>query len=84
MPPREKLIGSVVHLTRLPRADEALRMLQLIISAVLPIMRNHRWRVGKLAEFYPDEDDLLGTFTVSMLLTVAPFERHVTDTFLRG
>ncbi|KAM3461688.1 hypothetical protein NHJ6243_004770 [Beauveria neobassiana] len=60
MPPREKLIGSVVHLTRLPRADEALRMLQLIISAVLPIMRNHRWRVGKLAEFYPDEDDLLG------------------------
>ncbi|KAM3429112.1 hypothetical protein NHJ13734_008311 [Beauveria thailandica] len=60
MPERDQLIGSYVHLARLPRADEALRMLKLIISAVKPIMRNHRWHVGELAEFYPDEDNLLG------------------------
>ncbi|OAA35354.1 zinc ion binding protein [Beauveria brongniartii RCEF 3172] len=60
MPEQDRLIGSYVHLARLPRADEALRMLKLIISAVKPIMRNHRWKVGELAEFYPDEDDLLG------------------------
>ncbi|KAM3508695.1 hypothetical protein MY10362_001059 [Beauveria mimosiformis] len=73
MPEQDRLIGSYVHLARLPRADETLRMLKLIISAVKPIMRNHRWKVGELAEFYPDEDELLGTFTVSILLNVFPF-----------
>ncbi|KAM3508677.1 hypothetical protein MY10362_001041 [Beauveria mimosiformis] len=76
MPEQDRLIGSYVHLARLPRADETLRMLKLIISAVKPIMRNHRWKVGELAEFYPDEDELLGTFTVSILLNVLDTMLH--------
>lgn len=59
---QDQEIRSYVHLVQLPRADDALRMLKLVASAVKPIMRKHRWRVGELSEFYPDEETLMGTF----------------------
>ncbi len=60
---QDQEIRSYVHLVQLPRADDALRMLRLVASAVKPIMRKHRWRVGELSEFYPDEETLMGTFS---------------------
>ncbi|OAA81719.1 wlm [Akanthomyces lecanii RCEF 1005] len=57
---QDQEIRSYVHLVQLPRADDALRMLRLVASAVKPIMRKHRWRVGELSEFYPDEETLMG------------------------
>lgn len=43
-----------------PRQAEALQMLHKIVLRVWPIMRKRRWRVGTLAEFWPDERNLLG------------------------
>ena len=42
------------------REAEALHMLRKIASLVKPIMRQRRWRVGVLTEFYPEERNLLG------------------------
>lgn len=53
-------VSTYVHLAHLPRADEALTRLKKIASAVKPIMRNHKWKVRELAEFYPDDQNLLG------------------------
>ncbi|KAH7321319.1 WLM domain-containing protein [Stachybotrys elegans] len=56
----DPLVFSYVHLAQFPRADDALRMLKKIASLVKPIMRARNWRVGELAEFYPDQPNLLG------------------------
>ncbi|KAJ6785749.1 hypothetical protein PWT90_04839 [Aphanocladium album] len=57
---QDQQVRSYRHLAQMPRADDALRMLKRIASAVKPIMRNHKWRVGELAEFYPNDANLLG------------------------
>lgn len=51
---------SFTHLTDLPRADQALKMLQRIASLVKPILRKHFWKLPELAEFFPDNPNLLG------------------------
>ncbi|KHN96849.1 zinc ion binding protein [Metarhizium album ARSEF 1941] len=61
MPEHEGLVGSYVHLAREPRASDALHALKKIASQVKPIMRARGWKVGQLAEFYPNETNLLGT-----------------------
>ncbi|RFU32749.1 hypothetical protein B7463_g3622, partial [Scytalidium lignicola] len=43
-----------------PREKEALHSLKKIASLVKPIMRARNWRVGTLAEFYPEQRNLLG------------------------
>jgi hypothetical protein len=53
-------VSTFVHLAHLSRADEALTRLKKIASAVKPIMRKHKWKVRELAEFYPDDQNLLG------------------------
>jgi hypothetical protein len=53
--------GDYTHLHHMPRADEALHTIRKIASCVKPIMRKRGWRVGTLAEFYPDEPNLWGT-----------------------
>jgi hypothetical protein len=58
----DPLVISYVHLARFPRADDALRMLKKVASLVKPIMRARGWKVGELAEFYPEQQNLLGTF----------------------
>jgi hypothetical protein len=48
------------HLKHLPREQEALLMLRKAASLVKPMMRKRGWKVGTLAEFLPDEPQLLG------------------------
>ena len=60
---RDALVGSYFHLAKMPRANEALRELQKIASLVKPIMRNRSWHIGTLAEFFPDQKNLLGMCT---------------------
>lgn len=54
------LIYAYSHLKKLKREDEALHTLRKIASLVKPIMRARSWQVGTLAEFYPDQQNLLG------------------------
>jgi predicted type IV restriction endonuclease len=56
----ETLVLSFSHLKNLDREKDALLTLQKIASLVKPIMRARGWKVGELAEFYPDERNLLG------------------------
>ncbi|EUC29042.1 hypothetical protein COCCADRAFT_107589 [Bipolaris zeicola 26-R-13] len=48
------------HLKHLPRDGEALHTLRKAASMVKPMMRKRGWKVGILAEFLPDEPQLLG------------------------
>jgi hypothetical protein len=52
------------HLKHLPRDAEALHMLRKAASMVKPMMRKRGWKVGTLAEFLPDEAQLLGEYAV--------------------
>ena len=56
----EPLVLSYVHLRHLPREKEALHILRKVASLVKPIMRARKWKVRELAEFFPDEPNLLG------------------------
>ncbi|OAX83951.1 hypothetical protein ACJ72_01692 [Emergomyces africanus] len=55
----DPLVAGFEHLKHKPREAEALTTLRKIASLVKPIMRQRGWRVGTLAEFYP-ERNLLG------------------------
>ncbi|PGH07236.1 hypothetical protein AJ79_06340 [Helicocarpus griseus UAMH5409] len=55
----DPLVSEFQHLKAKPREAEALTTLRKIASLVKPIMRQRGWRVGTLAEFYP-ERSLLG------------------------
>ena len=62
-PPNTELDALIVqyqHLTNHPRGEEALFTLRKIGSMVKPIMRQRGWQVGTLAEFFPDQTNLLG------------------------
>ncbi|KAF1942578.1 zinc ion binding protein-like protein [Clathrospora elynae] len=48
------------HLKHLPNNGDALHMLRKAASMVKPMMRKRGWKVGTLAEFLPDEPQLLG------------------------
>jgi hypothetical protein len=56
----DALVSEYSHLKKFSRGDEALLKLKKIASLVKPIMRARNWRVGVLAEFYPDSQNLLG------------------------
>ncbi|KAL8284777.1 hypothetical protein RB597_002037 [Gaeumannomyces tritici] len=60
MSDRDPLVLSYSHLQHLPRHQEALHSLKRLASLVKPIMRARGWKVGQLAEFYPDQRELLG------------------------
>lgn len=59
----DPLVMSYSHLSEFPRAKEALHTLKKVASLVKPIMRARGWRVGELAEFWPDQANLLGMLT---------------------
>src|SRR4051812_30577381 len=71
MQEHDALISAYSHLKSLPQEKDALYSLQKIASLVKPIMRARGWRVGTLAEFYPDTRNLLGRqgWTCSPLIT---------------
>ncbi|KAI9894677.1 MAG: hypothetical protein M1814_002033 [Vezdaea aestivalis] len=52
--------GQYVCLRDKPNDKEALLILRKLASQVKPIMRQRGWKVKTLAEFYPDEPNLLG------------------------
>lgn len=56
----DALVSEYSHLQKFSRSDEALQKLKKIASLVKPIMRARNWKVGVLAEFYPDTQNLLG------------------------
>lgn len=58
------LIGSYVHMREKPREQHALFMLRKIASLVKPIMQQRGFKVGCLAEFWPDENNLLGMLMI--------------------
>lgn len=58
-------VKSFTHLKGRSKADEALSMLKKIASMVKPIMRSHKWVLPALAEFFPDQTNLLGEFDVA-------------------
>lgn len=60
MAEHDALVFEYSHLKNLPREKEALHSLRKIASLVKPIMRARNWKVGTLAEFYPDQQNLLG------------------------
>ena len=51
---------SITHLKDRPNEDRALEMLKKITSLVKPIMRKHGWVLPELAEFFPENPNLLG------------------------
>ncbi|KAF8865284.1 WLM-domain-containing protein [Acephala macrosclerotiorum] len=60
MPEIDALVSNYSHLDKLPREKDAIHSLKKIASLVKPIMRARGWRVGTLAEFYPEQQNLLG------------------------
>ncbi len=56
----DPLIAEYSHEAQRPRATDALQTLRRIASLVKPLMRQRGWRVRILAEFWPDEKNLLG------------------------
>ncbi|KAJ4271356.1 hypothetical protein NW762_000058 [Fusarium torreyae] len=60
MPEHDALVLSYSHLAKLPRASDALQTLKKVASLVKPIMRARNWKVRELAEFYPEQHNLLG------------------------
>lgn len=60
MPEHDALVFSYSHLRNFPREKEALHTLKKIASLVKPVMRARGWKVPELAEFYPDQHNLLG------------------------
>jgi DNA-dependent metalloprotease WSS1 len=60
MPEHDPLVLSFSHLRNFPREKEALQTLKKIASLVKPIMRARGWIVKELAEFFPDQPNLLG------------------------
>lgn len=60
MTEHDPLVKNYSHLKGYQREQDALLKLKKIASKVKPIMRARGWKVGLLAEFYPDEHNLLG------------------------
>ncbi|KAH7319363.1 zinc ion binding protein-like protein [Rhexocercosporidium sp. MPI-PUGE-AT-0058] len=60
MAEHDALILQYSHLAQFPREKDALHALRKIASLVKPLMRARGWTVGTLAEFYPDQQNLLG------------------------
>lgn len=68
MPEHDALVLSFSHLAEFPRASEAIQTLKKVASLVKPIMRVRGWKVRELAEFYPDQANLLGEHWIIVAL----------------
>lgn len=64
------LVGSFTHLRGRPRENEATALLQRIASLVKPIMRKHGWKLPVLAEFFPENESLVGPYIIIFQTTV--------------
>jgi hypothetical protein len=50
-------IGSITHLDHMPKATNALSILNRLVERVKPIMDEYNLSIGTLKEFYDDDDD---------------------------
>jgi hypothetical protein len=57
----DKRIGTFVHLKKKPEPERAIKTLQRVAAHVMPILQKRNWHVRTLAEFYPEQKNLLGT-----------------------
>lgn len=64
------------HLKHLPRHEDALTMLRKAASMVKPMMRKRGWKVGTLAEFLPDEPQLLGELAGTPEIRLCSADNH--------
>ncbi|KAG6830343.1 hypothetical protein H0H92_001136 [Tricholoma furcatifolium] len=75
-------VHTYTHLKDKPKADRALPMLQKIASLVKPIMRKHGWKLPVLAEFFPDNPNLLGlNINGGQKICIRLRPAHAPDTF---
>lgn len=72
----DALISQYSHLNKLPREKDAILALQKIASLVKPLMRARNWQVGTLAEFYPEQQNLLGKLELCLPGTLADGTRN--------
>jgi len=56
----QEFVLSFEHIETMSQPEKALELLKRITSLVKPIMRSHHWTLPTLAEFFPDEQNLLG------------------------
>lgn len=75
MPEHDALVLSYSHLKNFPREKDALHALKKIASLVKPVMRARGWKVRELAEFYPDQHNLLGPQALCPALHIAIIDR---------
>jgi len=68
-------VQEITHLKNRPYGDRALKMLQKVVSLVKPIMRKHNWHLPVLAEFFPDQDNLVGEQPPRVRYQLADSER---------
>ena len=60
-------VQSFSHLKDKRNADKALEILKRVASLVKPIMRKRNWVLPVLAEFFPDNANLLGILVLFIL-----------------
>ena len=53
-------VQKVTSLSKLPRAEEAIDLLNRLVRDCSPLMKRKGWTVKHLKEFYPKEEGLLG------------------------
>jgi hypothetical protein len=67
---KNKEIGALIDeysfLKGWAREKESSHIIRKLGSCVKPIMRKRGWKVGVLAEFYPEERNLLGNVTLHL------------------
>ncbi|KAJ4199585.1 hypothetical protein NW767_008008 [Fusarium falciforme] len=78
MAEHDALVLSYVHLNNFPRSSDALHTLKKVASLVKPIMRARNWKVRELAEFYPEQGNLLG-LNVNRGMKICLRLRHAGD-----
>jgi hypothetical protein len=75
--PSNTFVLSITHLKDRPNEKHALDLLKKIVSLVKPIMRKHGWVLPELAEFFPDQTNLLGELRFLFLL------KHQSDAWMQ-
>ena len=76
MAEHDALVFEYSHLKGLPREKEAIYALRKIASLVKPLMRARGWKVGTLAEFFPDQQNLLGECIGVLWFNKGSFEKE--------
>lgn len=56
-------VNVYVVLKKKPNSEQALVILQRLASQVKPILNNRNWTIKNLCEFFPTNENLLGTLT---------------------